>query len=255
LGIAAIPVTAALSAVSQQIKVTPNPFDLPASIDNNGMVTKINTIFVTNYGFYDINSILLVTNVLNESLHIYGVPTINLWYVPHGSVMPLFIVTRVNLTALNQTGTIGNFLSTSSFLSQNILDVRYAFSLAGFSTMVITPVGALSPMSNLTTGPAVRNPIDDTQATVTFISFNFLQGYNLHIEAELYDISGPPALVASGSGDYSAPSATLFIPGLFLDDITVQSGATIPLGSFYELHLTVTSPFGYMFTNTTFSVV
>jgi hypothetical protein len=254
LGIAAIPITAALPAVTQQIKVTPNIFDLPATIDNNGMITKTNTIFVTNYGLYDINSILVVTNVLNESLHIYGQPTINLWYVPHGSMMPLFIVTRVNLTALNESGTIGNFLNTSSFLSQNIMDVRYAYSLVGFSTMLITPIGALSPMSNLLTGPAVRDSGDDKNATVPFIFLNFIQGYNLHIEAELYNKTGPP-LVASGFGDYSAPSATFFMPGLFLGNITVSSSSTIPLGNNYELHLKVTIPFDYMFVNSTFSVV
>jgi hypothetical protein len=170
-------------------------------------------------------------------------------------MIPMYIVTRVNLTALNETGTIGNFLSTSSFLSQNILDVRYAFSLVGLSTMLISPVGALSPMSNLTTGPGILNPSNNSQANVTFGFFNFIEGYNLHIEGELYDISGVPVLVASGSGDYSAPSAMFFIPGLFMGNITLHSANPISPGTSYELRLTVTSPFGYTFTNSTFSVV
>lgn len=252
LSIAAIPFTAVLSAAAQQIKVSPSPLDSPAIVDSNGIITKTGTIFVSNYGFFDINSILLVTNVLNESLSPYGLPTINLGYVPHGSMIPFFIVTRVNLTALNQSGTIGNFLNSSYTLCQNILDVRYGFSLVGFSTMLIYPMGALSPMSDIKNlGPAVRDSSDPTKANVTFYFLNYAQGYNFHIEATL----SKGLVSATGSGDYSASSAIFSLPSPVVCSITVTSIASIPVESGYTLTLTVTSPFGYTYTNNNVEVV
>lgn len=229
--------------------MTPNTLDLPAKIDENGTITKTNIFFVSNYGFYDVNSVLLITNVLDESLHPYGQPTINLWYVPHGSIMIMPIVTRVNLTALNETGTIGAFLNTSNFLSQNILDVRYLFSLAGFSTALIVPFGALSPMKNITNGPAVLT--GPNTANVTFAFFNFVQGYSFNVEATL---SGG-GIEAKGSGTYYAPSAMFFWPSLVICSIIVTSTTPIPTGSGYTLNITVTSPFGYTYTNNNVEVI
>lgn len=252
LSIAAIPLTAVPSLFSQQIKLIPNPLDSPATIDNDGIITKTSTIFVTNYGFFDINSIFLVTNVLDESLSPYGLPTINLMYVPHGSIMPFFIVTRVNLTALNQSGTIGNFLNSSYTLYQNSLDVRYGFSLVGFSTMLIYQMGALSPMSNIKNlGPAVRDSSDHKKANITFYFLNYVEGYDFHIEATL----SKGSVSATGSGDYSASSAMFSLPSIVICSITVTSTSDLALETGYTLTITVTSPFGYTYTNNNVEVI
>lgn len=252
IGLVAIPVTALASLT--QFRFYPNPLDslTPASIDENGTITKTSMIYVTNFGWYDVNSILLVTSVLNESFYYYSDPLIRASVIPKGSIMVIPITMKVNTTALNATGTLDDFLNTSSFLGQTILSVRYAFSLATLSTLLINPIGAMSPMFNLTLGPAILDPVTNTTANVTIFFINTLQSYNLNVKAELHNGSGA---VASGTGSFTIPSATFFaVP--FTENITISTGGgSITPGGGYTLVLTVESPFGYTYTKSGYEVV
>lgn len=250
IGLIAIPITASLSLT--QFQFYQNPIDTltPAAIDSNGVITKNTTIYVSNFGLYDINSLFLVTTVLNTSLSAFSEPNLMLWPIPKGSVMPIKIVMLVNTTDLAAKGTIGDFLNTSSFVGQTILSVRYAFALASLSTILVTPLGGMSPMYNLRTPINATRIAADTSANVTFVFLNSIQEYNLHIEAELYNGS----TVATGSGDYTVTSATSYTPTPFLDIITLTASSGTLAADYYTLFLNVTSPFGYVFTNSSFGV-
>ncbi len=251
IGLIAIPITASLSLT--QFQFYQNPIDTltPAAIDSNGVITKNTTIYVSNFGLYDVNSLFLVTTVLNTSLSAFSEPKLMLWPIPKGSVMPIKIVMLVNTTDLAAKGTIGDFLNTSSFVGQTILSVRYAFALASLSTILVTPLGGMSPMYNLRT-PINASRINANQdANVTFFFLNSIQEYDLHIDAELRNGSGQ---VATGSGDYTVSSATSYMPTPYLDNIILASGGTLAQGT-YILFLNVTSPFGYVYTNSSFGVI
>jgi hypothetical protein len=253
LGIIAIPVTAVVSL--PQIKTFQNPINslTPGTINNNtGIITKSFTIYVYNPGFYDINSLILVTTILNQSLSPFGQPNFMLWYIPKGSIIPVNIAMTVNTTALNATGNLANFLNTTSFLGQTILDASYAYSLTGLSTMQITQLGPVTPMYNLTIGPGILT--NTTAANITFGFANFLQSYPLNINASIYN-GTPSTLAASGTYTSTVSSATLFSPDVFMDNITITGvgGGAIVAGT-YSLVFTITSPFGYTYTNSTYAV-
>ncbi|MBS7250611.1 MAG: hypothetical protein KIH08_08475 [Candidatus Freyarchaeota archaeon] len=252
VGLVAIPVTALASLT--QFQFYPNPMDslTPASIDENGTITKTSVIYVTNFGWYDVNSILIATSVLNESFYFYSEPLIRASVIPKGSIMPILITMSVNTTALNATGALGDFLNTSSFFGQTILSVRYAFALATLSTLLINPIGGMSPMFNLTIGPAILDLVTNTTANVTIFFLNTLQSYNLNVKAELRNSSG---LVASGTGSFTIPSAAFFaVP--FIENITISTGGvSIVPGGGYTLIFTVESPFGYTYTESGYEVV
>lgn len=240
LGIIAIPVTAALSLA--QFKYYQNPIDslTPGVIDNStGIITKSFTIYAYNPGYFDINSLIIGTTVLNNSLYAYNEPYFMIWGVPKGGMIPINVAMRVNTTTLNATGTIGNFLNTTSFLGQIILDARYAYSLTGISTMQITQLGPMSPMYNLSVPVGVIEA-NTSRANVTFVFGNFLQGYPLHIDASLSN----GTTQATGSGDFTVLSAGILSPSVFNDFIELESAGTLVSGS-YSVTLTVTSPFKY----------
>lgn len=252
VGLVAIPVTALASLTKFQFYSNPLDSLTPASIDENGTITKTSIIYITNFGWYDVNSVLLATSVLNESFYFYSAPLIRASVIPKGSIMPIPITMSVNTTALNATGTLGDFLNTSSFFGQTILSVRYAFSLATLSTLLINPIGAMSPMFNLTVDPAILDLVSNTTANVPIFFLNTLQSYNLSIKAELRNSSGS---VASGTGLFTIPSATFFaVP--FIENVTVSTGGGhIVSGGGYTLVLTVESPFGYTCTKSGYEVV
>ncbi|MGQ9720430.1 MAG: hypothetical protein ACUVXA_03815 [Candidatus Jordarchaeum sp.] len=256
VGLFLVPITSAISLAIYPFQFYQNPLDTlnPGAISNNGVITKNTTIYIYNPGLYDINSLLFVTSVLNSSFYVYGEPTYILWPIPRGSIIPYTVVMAVNTSQLSNE-VLGDFLNTTSFYGQIIFNVRYAYALTSLSNLQITPWGTMSPMYNLSHGPAVRDYSTNTTANVTFGFLNFLQGYTLNIYAELRNASG---LVANSSINvYSVPSATMFTPAFFLENITltVNGVGTLKDASNYTLSLIVTSPFSYNYTKTGYTVV
>ncbi len=241
LGIIAIPITAAYSFTQIQYIIDPISLQTSARIDNNGIITKNYTLYISNFGFYDINSIVLFTNVLDESFFPYGELNPLITGIPRNSIMPIKIMMLVNTTKLTND-IIGEFLNTSSFLGQIFINVRHAFSMIGLSLPLITST-VLSPMYNLSNGPASSN---NTHVNVTFGFLNLIQSYTLNLTAELRNGSG---LVATGYNLYSVPSTATFG-----DIITVTNSSGNLVSGNYELTLRVTSPFVYEYKNSSFSI-
>lgn len=255
VGLILIPITSAISLAIYPLKFYQNPLDTlnPGAISNDGVITKNVTIYIYNPGLYDINSLLFVTSVLNSSFYIYSEPTYILWPIPRGSIIPYTVVMEVNTSQLSNE-VLGDFLNTTSFYGQIIFNVRYAYALTSLSNLQITPWGGMSPMYNISHGPAVRNPANNSEANVTIVFANFLKGYNISIDAELRNDSAPVAL---GSGLFQVPSATMFSFGIFQENITLSGtgGNVLVPNNNYELYLNVTSPFGYSYIKTNFSVI
>ncbi len=255
LGLILIPITATISLAVYPPQFYQNPLETlsPGQIDNNGIITKNSTIYIYNPGLYDINSILLITSVLNSSFYAYGKPSYHLIGIPRGYAIPLKINMLVNTSELSNE-VLGDFLNTTSYYARIMLNVRYAYALTSLSTLQITPWGTMSPMYNVTPVGALRDYSTNITANVTFGFANFLQGYTLNIYAELRNTTG---LVANSSITVlSVPSATMFLPAIFQENITLSSidGGTLEAASDYTLSLIVTSPFSYNYTKTGFSV-
>ena len=251
LGVSALPIAAAYSATQIQYNILPTQFLVQPEVQD-GVVTTNFTVFVSNYGLFDINSILILTDVLNESFSSYQTVTPRLIGIPRNTFMPITLTMRVNLTALNQTGRIEEFLNNMYFLGRAYLFISYVYNLIGLAIPLVTSIGTMSPMFNLTVGPAVRDYTTNQTANTTLVFANLIKGYTLTLEA----------ILTNGSSWSTTASETFDVPSImtsgqpFIANITFStSSKTITAGSGYTLILRVTSPFEYTFTNTSYVVI
>ncbi|MHA1579472.1 MAG: hypothetical protein ACTSUQ_07585 [Candidatus Freyarchaeota archaeon] len=251
LGVSALPIAAAYSATQIQYNILPTQFLVQPEVQD-GVVTTNFTVFVSNYGLFDINSILILTDVLDESFSSYQTVTPRLVSIPRNTFMPLTLTMRVNLTALNQTGRIEEFLNNMYFLGRAYLFISYVYNLIGLAIPLVTSIGTMSPMFNLTVGPAVRDYTTNQTANTTLVFANLIKGYTLTVNATLTNGTSRKLSVIDS---FNVPS--LMTSGQpFIGNITFNNSPNIITGgSGYTLVLRFTSPFGYTFTNTSYVVI
>jgi len=250
LGVSALPIAAAYSATQIQYNILPTQFLVQPEVQD-GVVTTNFTVFVSNYGLFDINSILILTDVLNESFSSYQTVTPRLIGIPRNTFMPITLTMRVNLTALNQTGRIEEFLNNMYFLGRAYLFISYVYNLIGLAIPLVTSIGTMSPMFNLTVGPAVRDYTTNQTANVTFAFANLIKGYTLTVNATLSNTTWSKSVITVFNVPSLMTSGEPFIGNITFDN----SPNIITGGSGYTLVLRFTSPFGYTFTNTSYVVI